>query len=211
MALTVKDGVCNVVEKPVECHVLVGQTVTLGVVTNDRPAQPYMAVQTLIEIDQLVYKPAPLASDEIIWPDCALPLRFATGSRVAHACGSSLAQPFPPSTYSGNLVNIQVTCPQTPVANHLELIPYGPIPLTNGSTYRLLATNNMPGKILPMSDTLTINCVESVPTPASVGGVSFPPPSDGADRAFDTTAATALGAVAVALAATAWYARRRLR
>jgi hypothetical protein len=107
-----------------------------------------------------------------------------------------------------------VTCPPVEGDHLVSLQPYtvdGPI----GSGYGLPDALGNLVEVLPVSDTLTINCVAVLPTPtpaptpASVGGVSFAPPSDGADSAFDTTAATALVTGAVALTATAWYARRR--
>jgi len=178
MDLTVKSGgTCDAPAKPTSCDVSVGGTFSLGVAANDRPAEGYIGIQVRLARGALVYTAAPLAIDELVWPDCALPLRSVapTVSDLTFACATALLPPYPVSTFEGNLLDIALTCPGAAGSHTIDLLPYEVATMSNGAGYKLPDPS---GEVVPAADSLTINCVvapTATPapppaTPASVGG-----------------------------------------
>lgn len=197
-----------------------GQAFLLGVDLVKAPAAGYIAVQTEIVYGSLVYKPAASADLETTWPDELSAFRSPgspTGleGTVNHAM--PYADPGPItviSHYEGNLVEITIHCTGGASTGHvIELVPVG---ASNTDASALQVDANT---VIPLSDSITIDCVGHFfpptpvpPTPASVGGISFAPPSDGsgARGLVDITTLAVLATGAAALTAAAWYARRRL-
>ncbi|MCH8065596.1 MAG: FG-GAP repeat protein, partial [Chloroflexi bacterium] len=114
----------------------------------------------------LVYKPAAVA-DEITWPDLepivALRAEFGPGL-LSHGGASGLIAP-PTSTFQGNVLSIQMTCPvsSSSLQAPISLLPIGdPIAGTSGAGFLEPdgATN-----VVPKVNSLIINCVAPTPTP----------------------------------------------
>ena len=116
----------------------------------------------------LVYTPAAQASDEIIWPDLdpAAAVRGEPGPGLLSLGGlTSIGLSPPPSTFEGNIISVQMTCPSSPIQATVNLLPYDdPIALTFGSGCL------EPGLtiVVPKVGSLTIDClVLPTPTPTA--------------------------------------------
>jgi hypothetical protein len=161
MSLTVKSAgaVCDVPAKPTKCAVAGDSPFTLSVEVNAAPAGGYVGFQTQVDYGSLVYKPA---AGEVVWPSASGPRSQdpVWVNRVNHSAASGAVPPLPVSTYTGNIVDLQLTCPgegEFPV--DLALYVAG----TNafGTTFFTdnYATRVLPDPVAPnVADTLTINC-----------------------------------------------------
>ncbi len=114
----------------------------------------------------LVYKPAVQVTDEIIWPDLDSEWEFRDEpgpGLLVHAGLTGIAPPSPVSTFEGNIIAIQMTCPSSPTQATISLLPYGdPIAQLFGSRF----TEPGPTNVVPNVGSLTINCiVPPTPTP----------------------------------------------
>jgi hypothetical protein len=90
----------------------------------------YIGIQTEILFGTtLTYQPTNLPEEEIVWPDSAFPLRRVLTflGRVRHAAATAFTPPFPVSSHLGNLVEITLTCTETPSLNEILLLSYRPV------------------------------------------------------------------------------------
>jgi hypothetical protein len=161
MSLSVKSpaAACDDPAKPTKCLIDTGAQFTLSVSVNDIPSGGYIGIQTEIDYGSLLYKPATDPADEIVWPDAGFPLRSPaspTGSEglVNLASPTSLIPPFPVSTFTGNVVEITLTCTETPSQNKIGLVP---LSLDSSDASGLMDSSFLHLQF-PGSDSLLINC-----------------------------------------------------
>jgi len=236
-------AVCDEVANPTKCSAAVGQPFTLTVSLDELPTQGgYTAIQLYTVYGQLIYKPTSDPSQESLWPDEGTPpLRagilggapLGNEGTVLHGLQSSVLHPHPVSTFSGDILRIQLTCPQIGMTENLGLLPYKEVINTLGTGLKAPNFENVPAKttgqaaldryatgfpqLEDVADYLTINCVQSLPptptppppTPASVGGVGAYPDADGGARGWWRWGAMAAGGAA--MAGGAFAARRVVR
>ena len=196
MLLNIKGGDCDDSERPTTCDVLAGEEFLLSVDAVAVPSSGYILMQTFVNFgEELTYKPAQLARQEVSWPDCQSStavrgqFRFIavgqppveTDEVVHHGCLSGLLPPIPVSHYVGNLVEISLTCSAEPTSNEIDLIPatHGdPINFpdeftiagTSGAKFTYL-NGGQQVSIIPKLSGITINCVDVLPE--AVGGVAL--------------------------------------
>jgi hypothetical protein len=139
---------CDDPANPTTCDVDAGTTFTLAVRVDTLPPPGYyIAFESYIDYDGLTYLPTGTAGEEIVWPDGgALPMRAIGATYVQHADMTALLPPFPHSTYTGNIVEILLQCPDTEGSHQVNLGP---------DNTDLLDEDGIP---YPSSDSLTINC-----------------------------------------------------
>ncbi|MDZ4278380.1 MAG: hypothetical protein U1B78_04500, partial [Dehalococcoidia bacterium] len=127
---------------------------TLSFALPQAPAFGYTGIQSEIDYGALVYKPD-TAANEIVWPPSqgGLELRspaapLGTEGSVAHAAASGLIPPRPVSNFTGNLVEITLTC--TAVGSEVvDLLPFDAATNTNGS-----GTADDAGNVFALGDTM---------------------------------------------------------
>ena len=165
MALNIDGGSCDDPQQPTKCDVLLGVPFTLSIDAVTVPVNGYILMQTFIDYGStLVYKPAGFASDEVVWPDAAAAIRsevFGPG-RVSHGSLTGVIPPLPKSNYTGPLVEIALTCSVEDAQTVIELLPAGhPTAGTSGALFTEFETLI---QIIPIVDSLTVNCVGPVDT-----------------------------------------------
>jgi len=142
-------------------------------------AEGYIGFQTEVDYAQLAasggsYKPTSAATDEIVWPDDSLPLRFpvaptGTEGLVNHASSTSIPA-LPESTFSGLMVELDFNCGGMNSSNVINLVPFADDNRNASGFSQSLAdgAGRIPAKTTP----LTIVC-------GAVGATNTPvPPTD---------------------------------
>jgi hypothetical protein len=147
---------------------LKGSTFTLSVDLTKAPASDYIGFQTEIDYGLLVYKPTANAGDEIVWGQGVLPLRSPaapTGVEglVNHADTTGLIPPIPPTNFTGNLVELTVNCTAgNSTGNIVDLVPL------SGANTNASGLKPPTGPNIPLSDTISVGCVQAPPTDTPV-------------------------------------------
>ena len=116
-----------------------------------------------------VYTPR---SAEFIWPDLAsgAGLRQETGpGLVTHAGLTGLIPPLPVSTYTGIGIEIQLSCPATPMEAPISLLPYDDPVARTGGAYFKEGIDPYLG-VIPKVDTITMHCVAPQTHPGDTDG-----------------------------------------
>ena len=141
-------------------------------------------------IDQpLTYFPLG-ATETIVWPDLgsdkiAIQNNEPVGAAVSHGGLTGLLPPLPASTYTGNLVELVMSCSDDESTTEVRLLPLdGPVALTFGTGYSDAPTGSTQSvaKTVP----LTINCAGEAPPDGPDGGdeeataTATPTPDDAA-------------------------------
>ena len=189
MVLNIKGGDCDDAVRPAECDVALGTQFTLSVDALGIPTDGYVLFSTFIHFgDQLVYAPSASAADEIVWPDCdsATTLReqvdfsladpWASDYTVWHSCLTSGLIPLPASFFTGNLVEIDLTCSIGDTSSLIQLLPrVHPITATSGSHFFAIGENG--GKVDPKLSSLLLNCGAGGPLPTPTFTPTSPPTS----------------------------------
>jgi hypothetical protein len=157
----------GVVPKPLKCDVPLGGTLTVSIEINAAPAAGYELWVTELVYGALIYKKAPLISDEVVDPTCNFINRIQDISRVAHTCQNIV----PKSHFVGNIVELEFNCTATKSSNSIDLIP--PFGVFGGTFFHEFATAL---RVFPNLDSLGINCVNSVklPKPGDTDGDGCP-------------------------------------
>jgi hypothetical protein len=196
-----------------------GGAFTLSTVLTGVPEFGYYGFYTHIDYAGLTYKPTSDLYDEIVWPDVIFAGRVpdspsGTEGSIEHGATKLTAPLDSPSFYAGALVELTLNCTSgSSTGNVIDLLP-------DVSSVTIIVGPSPVAEQIALSDAITVDCIQQAPTPtpvpptpASVGGVSFAPPGSGGrgDGFVDTAALLVLATGAVALTATAWHARRRIR
>ena len=191
MAFQVKGGDCDDALRPTICTVNSGDQFTLSVDAIGIPANGYVLFQTWIEYgSDLSYKPAGEAIDEIVWPDVHPPavLRADGTGFVTHVALSGLNIPEKPllqSLYTGNLVELQMTCSAGPSQTEIELLPTGQKPAgTSGALFTEFDTKD---QFFPILNPLTVVCSSAAGTMAMDAIGDSTSPSDPVDIKRDVS------------------------
>ncbi|MCH8009617.1 MAG: dockerin type I repeat-containing protein [Chloroflexi bacterium] len=157
MALSVTDpeGVCS----EGVCDIPVGAPFTLAVEIVEGPAEGYILAQSFIDFGPVLrYKPSQDAVDEFVWPDCRAETRVReplTERTYTHGCLTGLIPPLPSSFYTGNLIELSMTCSEADTTSEVRLLPNNdPLALTNGALF----TTGDPLKVVPKVTGLTVHC-----------------------------------------------------
>jgi hypothetical protein len=103
----------------------------------------YVAFQSELFYRGLEYAPAGSPGDEIVWPASALPVRSPaspTGleGTVAHGDASGTSPPLTPSSHTGNIVEVALSCPAESQRFKLALLPYDAAGRPLGAGFKLL-------------------------------------------------------------------------
>ena len=95
-----------------ECQVGGEQPFTVAIVTSDAPAAGFVAYQAKLRWDDAVldYRPSAEVADEVVWPDCAFPVRTDNRPSDASVLLGCLAIPPLPSDYGGSLLLLEFVC-----------------------------------------------------------------------------------------------------
>jgi hypothetical protein len=192
-----------------------GGALLLSTVLTNVPQFGYYGFYSHIDYGSLGYKPTVGLYDEILWPDLISAGRtpadpLGTEGSVEHGATSVTDPLGPPSSYAGPLVELTLNCTSEGSSNAIRLLP-------DLSSVTIMVGPYPVAQHIALSDAITIDCVGPPPvppTPGSVGGISFEPPTAGlrASGTSDTTTiALAFSGGVAAFTAAMWYARRRLR
>ena len=178
MILNIKGGNCDDALEPTTCAVVVGNTFMLSVDAIRIPPDGYRLMQTHIDYGpNLTYKEQPTLV-EIVWPDISAP-SAASGSgglgphQVAHVAWTGFTPPILVSTFVGNLVEMQMTCPPDPSANDVQLLAWGDAAAGAFGSVFLDPDSN---EVVPAVGSLTIDCVPPpTPTPTPTATPTMQP------------------------------------
>jgi hypothetical protein len=110
------------------CTFDTGSEFHLTVGLDTLPREGYIAFQSYI-YTTLEYRAAGDVSDELLWPDAGLSVRFPGVTpyrygQTQHGALSSATPPFPESVFNGTLVDITVACPEQAGVHTVALRPY---------------------------------------------------------------------------------------
>ena len=186
MALSVTDpeGVCS----EGVCDIPAGAPFTLAVEIVEGPAEGYILAQSFIDFGPVLrYKPSQEVAEEFVWADCRpeTAIRGPLSERIyVHGCLTGLIPPLPSSFYTGNLIELSMTCSEADITSEVRLLPFdGPIALTNGALFTEGETRKDASKIVPKVTGLTVHCRTEaehitpvpIPTPRLTWTVEFEP------------------------------------
>ena len=185
MSLNVKGGDCDHPTKPSKCTVVTGASFTLSIAANNIPPEGYVGLQTQLYHGALLYKPAGIPDDEIIWPDSVLAVRSFIDFQdtVSHGAVSGFG-PYPVSTYLGNINQLKMNCTATPDSIELAMPVFDQAVFAQllGSMFVAAGLDGTQGASVPVAvigqrdipglgvdidvgALLEINCVAPTPTP----------------------------------------------
>jgi len=159
MVLEVKSGsVACATPAPGEVCVPLDGDFTLSVDIIDAPDAGYNLAQSWVKFgDNLIFNPGTPAT-EIVWANCldAVAVRILTNpGHVGHGCLTGLLPPLPVSTYTGNYVDLSMTCSDSGSTQEIEILLVGTPPAgTSGSLFKDPGNND----VVPKPDTMTLNC-----------------------------------------------------
>ena len=159
LLVTEPEGVCN----EGFCDLPAGEPFTLAVEIVQGPADGYILAQSFIDFGPvLTYEPSEEAVDEIAWPDCRpeTAIRGPLSERTyIHGCLTALTPPLPTSLYTGNLIELSMTCSEADTTSDVRLLPYGdPLALTNGALFTEGETLKDASNVVPKVTGLTVHC-----------------------------------------------------
>ncbi len=142
------------------CVVAVGAVFTLSVEVIEGPVGGYVGAQSFIDFGRdLSYSMTETAAEEIVWPDCETFVAIRSQlspETLSHGCLTSLPPSQPVSMFTGNFVDVSLTCTTGPSSNLVRLVALGdPFAGTSGTKFVLGTGDAVAAKV---SD-LTINCV----------------------------------------------------
>jgi hypothetical protein len=142
----------------------------------------YVALQTQVLTDGMMYRATQDIADEIVWPDATFLLRNprtpgvapVTPAEINHGAVTAPVPPFPDSSFTGPLVTLTLVCPEEPGTHIIALGSYTPpginslgsgvlgFPASGQSMdTRMIYHSQVVGRLngRPVSQTLTIDCV----------------------------------------------------
>ncbi len=187
MTLNVKGGDCDDLVRPTECNVALGATFTLSVDALAIPPTGYALLQTYIHFGpDLAYLPTASPAEEVTWPDCSanttvrqqldftLPGSSISSEVVSHSCiTTSTVEPFPLSSFVGNVLAIDLSCTPGDSSTLLRLLPFDhPIPRSLGTL--LFDPNEI--IVIPKVGDLLLNCGAGGPLATATPSPTLPPP-----------------------------------
>lgn len=157
MALSITEpaGVCS----EGVCDLPAGEPFTLAVEIVEGPAEGYILAQSFIDFGPvLTYEPSEEAAAEFVWPACRheVALRAPLTERTYfHGCLTAVIPPLPSSFYTGNLVELSMTCSDADTTSEVRLLPFDdPLALTNGTSF----SDGDASHIVPKVAGLTVHC-----------------------------------------------------
>lgn len=158
------------------CTVPSGASFTLAVEVVGFPAGGYVLAQTYIDMGtDLIYKPSATSGDEFVWPDCGRSVVLRSNvneTRWLHGCLTGVIPPLPPSTYTGNFIELKVNCSEGDSSTEVQLIPNGKPQLINGGTFFASPDGVW---TVPKTSNITVVC-GSAPGPTNTPPTSIPVP-----------------------------------
>ena len=141
------------------CTIPLGGSFTLAVEIVSIPDGGYVLAQTYIDMGTgLIYKPSATSGDEFVWPDCGRSVVLRTNvdeTRWLHGCLTGVIPPLPPSTYTGNFIELKVNCSEGDSSTEVELIDSEP-QFTNGSGTFFAGPDG--SKTVPKTSNITVVC-----------------------------------------------------
>lgn len=166
-------GACDA--EQTSCTFDAGADFNVSVVLRSLPrGGNYVAFQTQVFTGGLMYRATQDSADEIVWPDGVFLLR-TSGRRgeINHGAATAYLPPFPDSSFAGPLVTMTLVCPEEPGTHIIALGSYEPNDNSLGTGVlafpasgqsmdtRMIYHSQVIGRMdgLPVSQTLTINCV----------------------------------------------------
>lgn len=159
MSLSVKGASCEG-ETPKTCMVPAGGDFTLLIDVVHAPANDYVLMQTFIDFGELIYTKGDI-NEEVVWPDVepSTAVRSQPDTGLANHGGlTALIPPLPPSKFEGTVVELHMSCPETPTDVTIEMLPYGdPVAGTFGT---LFVEPDTVTNVIPQLDSIAINCEE---------------------------------------------------
>ena len=149
---------CDDPQKPSKCTVTLNEPFDLVLATNGIPPGGYVGFQSEIFFDGLEWLKRPACADEVVWPDDATRLcSQGPGGQAHHFAATALLPPLPLSTFTGDLLELDVVCTQAGSYDvGLTAVPTSPF----GGVY----ADATGSEILVAADALRINCIDT-PTP----------------------------------------------
>ena len=155
LLVTEPEGACN----EGLCDLPAGEPFTLAVEIVQGPAEGYILAQSFIDFGPvLTYEPSQEAVDELVWPDCRPETSVRgplTERTYLHGCLTGLTPPLPISFYTGNLIELSMTCSEADTTSEVRLLPHeDPLALTNGALF----TTGGPLNVVPKVTGLTVRC-----------------------------------------------------
>ncbi len=156
MRLVVKEGgACD----GDTCTVPQGASFTLAVEIVAIPEGGWVLAQSFIVYGpDLIYHQPDRTSDEYTSPDCVSTVHVLSSlpqGQLLHGCLTGLIPPLQPSTYTGNYIELKMTCSDSDSSTEVQLLPFGdPVARTNGTLFKLSDNSN----VVPKVSNLTVNC-----------------------------------------------------
>ncbi len=177
MVLVVKDGfeTCATTAPGEVCVPLNGDF-TLSVDIIDAPDAGFTTVNSWVNyFENVTYNLGTPVLEEMQPPLCglgAILLRIdptqtnnpPPAGNVGHGCVTGFFPPLPVSNYTGNFVDLSMTCSATGSSQIIELLPNG-VPPAGSSGSLFVDPNNI--QIIPKVDTLHVNCGAGGALPAT--------------------------------------------
>ncbi len=124
-----------------DCAFATGESFTLAVDIVTAPVNGYVLAQSFIDYgDDLIYDiDGQLAETEIVWADLdtRIAVRASLGAGLVNHGGlSGQIPPLPVSTYTGNFVEIKMTCSTGDTSTQVDLLPLGDLQaFTSGTAF----------------------------------------------------------------------------
>ncbi len=123
----------------------------------------------------LVYLPRANAGDEFVDDNSNPPAPITAAFRsnvligvVSHAGLTALIPPLPTSNFVGRLLELDMSCPATPVTTSIDLLSYNdPIAGTGGAVF---VDPDLETLVIPKVNSITVNCVSPQPFPGDTDG-----------------------------------------
>ena len=141
------------------CTVPRGASFTLAVEIVTIPDGGYVLLQSFIVYGpDLVYQRPKVWNSEYTNPDCVPTIRVgpsAPAGAVSHGCLTGLIPPLPVSTYTGNYIELKMSCPGADSTTELQLLPNGdPLAGTKGALFKRPDDTS----VIPKVNNLTVHC-----------------------------------------------------
>ena len=145
---------CDDPQKPSKCTVKLNEPFDLVLATNGIPPGGYVGFQSEIFFDDLEWLQRPSCADEVVWPDdTTRSCLQGPGGQARHFASTSLLPPLPLSTFTGDLIELDVVCTQAGSYDvGLTAVPTSPF----GGVY----ADATGSEIAVAADSLRINCID---------------------------------------------------
>jgi hypothetical protein len=164
MSMEVVGAGCNTSTGPTSCYVTVGDQFTVKASLDNLDGLPagYVGFEIWLNNSAGLTRQDRPGTEELgsppFWPDCAFPVEGGDPIFYAGACLSAIIPPFPTSTYTGPLMEVDYACPPDPTTETVTMV-HGP---PNGTYFLDPQTNPVVPNGSGPTESLTIIGVEAV-------------------------------------------------